>query len=78
MKCGRSRGVLQTNREASICALACGLSTYTGLAVRQAPAYSYETQERYRSTLWQQVRTLREGVKNKYGGYHIKAYDGVI
>lgn len=70
MEYRRLQGVLQTDQEASIRPLARGLDINNGLAVRQGPANH--------STLWQQVRTRREAVKDNYGGFNIKAYDGLV
>lgn len=54
------------------------MATYTGLAVRHAPADSHKSQrsvEGYHTTHRQQVWTLRGAVREHYCGYDIKAYD---
>lgn len=79
MQCGRSQGVLQTEQDTSIRALARGLATYTGQVVQEAPAYS-ESQgsiKRYHATLREQVRTLHKAAKDNYGGFDIQAYAGL-
>lgn len=49
--------------------------------MRQAPAYSHESQgsiERAHAALWQQVRALRGAAKDSYNGYDAKAYDELM
>ncbi len=74
---GRTQAILQTDQENSIRNLARSVATLTGLAVRATPKYEHQANgaiERCHSTLWDNVRTLRQAVEENYGVI-LRAYD---
>ena len=70
LKCGRTEGILQSDKEEYLIALLKATAKACGnMAVRFSPAYSSQSNgnvERYHRTLTGQIRTLREQVQQNY------------
>ncbi len=69
LEVGRSQGVLQTDQEPAIRALAREAATKLGMTTRLAPAYSHRSQgsvERWHKELHGHVKLLREMIKINY------------
>ena len=69
LEVGRSQGVLQTDQEPAIRALAREAATKLGMTTRLSPAYAHRSQgsvERWHRELHGHIKILRETIKQNY------------
>ncbi len=75
LECGRTNGIIQCDNEPTLKTVATGAAAKIGnITVRQIPTYSSNSQgsvERFHRTLFGQVKSLREQVKENYNNHMI-------